>query len=263
MIDSIPLRTCKQCRKEYPFTTEYFYRSNGKFLDTYCKTCRSERHLRKLHGDEKYERLQKERQEKQALLEKGLRRCIYGDNCKHPDGPVLPATSDYFEPTPKSHTRDGMRAYCRACRNHKYRERDIKNYHLKKDDPDFKLKRNVRNHKTISRRKNIPCDFTTEDWERCLEYWHHRCCICDRPIGLWHTLAQEHWIPTTDPRPDNPGTVPWNMLPMCHSKANGRNGCNNSKSDLDPLVWLERKLGKRKAKKKMLEIEAYFATLRK
>lgn len=90
------------------------------------------------------------------------------------------------------------------------------------------------------------------------EYFDGCCAICGRLPSFWHILAQEHWIPITDPRLDNPGTVVGNMLPMCHSRKDGENGCNNSKSNKDPIVWLVEKFGKRKARRILERIEAYF-----
>jgi hypothetical protein len=257
--------TCKQCGKTHPATSEYFQPHNvgGRlYLENYCYPCKTERTLRKLYGDAEYETRQKAKQEKQKIASQGMRRCVNESNCAHPDGPLLPATPEYFEVVPKSHTRDGMRGYCRACRVTQSREKNLERYHLQKHNPRVKAQRHLSNLVTISRRRKIPLAFTSSDWDRCLEYWNHRCCICNRPIGLWHTLAREHWIPAADKRIDNPGTVPWNILPMCHSMANGRNGCNNTKNDTAPITWLTRRLGKRAAKKKLAEIETYFDSVR-
>jgi hypothetical protein len=104
-----------------------------------------------------------------------------------------------------------------------------------------------------ARIRDLPYTFTETDWQNCLNYWNGRCAICDRPPGLWHTLAQDHWVPVTR----GGGYTPDNIMPLCH----GTDGCNNSKSDADPAVWLVAKLGKRKAAAKLREIETYFASL--
>ncbi|MCC6973194.1 MAG: hypothetical protein IT322_04195 [Anaerolineae bacterium] len=105
----------------------------------------------------------------------------------------------------------------------------------------------------LLRKKRLPNTLRSRDWERCLEYWHYQCAICGRPRGLWHTLAQDHWIPLS--HPDCPGTTPDNILPLCH----GEGGCNNSKGKKDPILWLREKLGSRRANQKLREIESYFA----
>jgi uncharacterized Zn ribbon protein len=102
------------------------------------------------------------------------------------------------------------------------------------------------------RKQNLPRTFSAQDWNRALDYWGDKCAICERPRGLWHTLAQDHWIPLT--HPDCPGTVPTNILPLCH----GEDGCNNSKGKKDPEAWLVAKLGRRRANRKLREIADYF-----
>jgi hypothetical protein len=103
-----------------------------------------------------------------------------------------------------------------------------------------------------ARRRSLPNSFTTTDWDRAVEYWALACAVCERPRGLWHTLSQDHWVPLT--HPNCPGTIATNMLPLCY----GADGCNNSKGKKDPNDWLIEKLGKRKGKKKLRQIQTYF-----
>lgn len=111
--------------------------------------------------------------------------------------------------------------------------------------------------KRYMRKKQLPFAFTAQDWRRCLEYFNHRCAICGRPRGLWHTLAPDHWIPLADKRPDNPGTVPTNIVPLCH----GQDGCNNSKLNHSPEEWLAGRYSKSKATQILARIQAYFDSL--
>ncbi len=46
-------------------------------------------------------------------MSNALKRCSSGDKCLHPDGPVLPATSDYFNKD--KYRNDGFKIYCRHC----------------------------------------------------------------------------------------------------------------------------------------------------
>lgn len=66
----------------------------------------------------------------------------------------------------------------------------------------------------------------------------------------------DHWIPLV--YDDCPGTVPENIVPLCHSIKDGAGGCNNSKQALDPYQWLIDKFGKRKAEEIFTKIQAYF-----
>lgn len=106
-----------------------------------------------------------------------------------------------------------------------------------------------------ARKVSLPDTLTNEQWAYCLEYWNYRCVICERPFDdLFgeRTVAADHWIPLSSP--DCPGTVANNILCLCH----GIGGCNNEKHSFNPIEWLEKKLGKRKAKKKLKEIREYF-----
>jgi hypothetical protein len=85
-----------------------------------------------------------------------------------------------------------------------------------------------------------------------MEYWGHCCAICGRPAGLWHTVALDHWIPLS--HPECPGTIRTNMIPMCH----GNDGCNNHKHAKHPRQWLIQIMGKRKALRKLDEIDYFF-----
>lgn len=102
----------------------------------------------------------------------------------------------------------------------------------------------------------LPNDFTESDWRHCLDYFGHRCAVCGRPQGLWHSIAKAHWIPLM--RDDCPGTIPENIIPLC----NGRDGCNNSQWGNHPIEWLELHLGKRKANEVIRRVEDYFNSLK-
>jgi hypothetical protein len=114
----------------------------------------------------------------------------------------------------------------------------------------------VYTQKRRSLKLHLPMDFDEHDWAYCLAYWNNRCAICGRAVGegSGYTLAADHWIPLSDPRPDNPGTIPGNILPLCH----GTSGCNNSKRNAEPLQWLIRYLGTTAAEQKLVEIMTYY-----
>lgn len=133
-------------------------------------------------------------------------------------------------------------------------------YQKNRHSPEFVLKQKVQKHLRRARERALPCTLTAREWQNALNYFHGCCAVCGRQLKdllNTHTVAADHWIPLVDPK--CPGTVVHNMLPLCH----GIGGCNNSKHTKDPVIWLTEKLGKRAAKKKLAEIEAYFATVRK
>lgn len=121
--------------------------------------------------------------------------------------------------------------------------------------------------KRRERRNALPRSFTKIHKEFALKYWHFSCCICSREgDGFWHWIAMDHFIPIANP--EYPGEVPSNMIPLCHFKkrVNGVVGCNNAKASSDPILWIHEyftekygpKLGPRKAKAKLKEIQTFF-----
>jgi hypothetical protein len=237
---------CFNCQRELLATTEFWSRCKSKKdgWDTQCKDCR--RGYRETHRDEH------------------IAYCLqYAAD--HREEARL-ATQEWRE-----NNRERDRENARRWQRNNPERRKQRQDEWKRNNWDWVLEQSrlwkrahpeitrINYHRRRTRVLGLPSDFTTTDWDYCLEYWGHRCAVCGRPAGLWHTLAREHWIAVTDPRPDNPGTVTHNMLPMCH----GAGGCNNSKLNREPTEWLIRRLGKRKAKMKLAEIQAYFDKVRR
>jgi hypothetical protein len=111
------------------------------------------------------------------------------------------------------------------------------------------------NARRQARKRNLPVAYTKSDWDRALAYFGGICAVCGRPPGLWHTIAADHWIPLSSP--DCPGTIPTNIVPLCH----GIDGCNNSKHSRLPIDWLIDRFGKREAKRIAKRIDTYFKLL--
>jgi hypothetical protein len=145
----------------------------------------------------------------------------------------------------------------------KIKEYHRKHYLLNKEE----IVARSRTHKNKRRaiEKELGVQFTAQNWRDCLAYWDYKCAICGQSETMWVTLAQDHWIAITDKRSDNPGTVIWNILPLCHARKGipiGTTCCNQSKGKKDPIEWLNEQLGKRKAKRKLAEIKDYFESVK-
>lgn len=112
-----------------------------------------------------------------------------------------------------------------------------------------------------ARLKGLPNNFTREDEIKMHEYFDHRCAVCGKPVGLWHILALDHWIPVSSS--NCPGTIPANIIPLCHAVKDGEGSCNKSKLNRDPREWLVSTFGIRKANKILKRITAYFDSLKK
>jgi hypothetical protein len=111
-----------------------------------------------------------------------------------------------------------------------------------------------------ARKLALAATFGAPDWERCLAYWSNACAICGREADLFTFIARDHWIPIASP--NCPGHIPENVLPLCHTRPGGITGCNNIKSNFDPVDWLMSRLGPEAGAAKLAQIEAYFASVR-
>ena len=92
--------------------------------------------------------------------------------------------------------------------------------------------RTIHAHRRRARIRALPDSYPQTAWCDALDYWHSRCAVCGTQAGLFWILVPDHWIPLASP--DCPGTVPWNIVPLC----NGATGCNNRKGGKPPQDWL-------------------------
>ena len=229
------LMMCVVCGEFYPPTSEFFQvnKSNANGLVSHCKKCRREyiRQYRQTPDQKERERNYRQRTD-------------------------VKARKNASEATPQARTR--QRAYRRTSPvfrryydSAKYK--DLQSNYAHSDRG--KLKARIKAHIRRGKAAELAEGFTPEDWEVALSYFKHRCAVCGRPDGLWHSLAQDHWIPVTSP--NCPGTIAANIVPLCQ----GADGCNNSKSNKDPEEWLLIKFGKRKARNISERIQRYFQWL--
>jgi hypothetical protein len=235
MVD-IEVKVCGGCKQEFPKTLEHFYKQTGSKdgLSWDCKTCRRAAKKKKYWQNHEAEKAR-------------LRANYY----KHHDA-----------------YRQYNREYAVANRDYEL-ERRRRHYHENKqhyiNNAEAWRQENIQHYKQlaaagaalrVARENALPNHFTDRDWERCLDYWQGRCAYCGNPPGLLkNTFIQtDHVIAVADERPDNPGTVPGNILPVCFD-------CNMSKRDKPVESWLIWRFGKRKGQEAMKRIHAYFAWL--
>lgn len=247
---SIPLtRICTKCHREFPLTDEFFYKNKSykHGLTSRCKGClraevQKDRHdYPEKHSAREKARWQKDRDKRAALNLKWQRENRgktreYRDRFKsaHPER-LAKWTRDYDLSHPEQ-AKERQRNYTK-----RHPERAV-----------IKVQRRRTN------KKGLPNAFTANDWSRALDYFHHTCAVCGRPAGFWHKIVQDHWVALTDPRPDNPGTVPWNIVPLCH----GDDGCNNSKRNRNAEEWLRSRYSAKEADAILARIAAYFDWIR-
>jgi len=192
--------------------------------------------------------------------------------CSNPDCVFLGKPQPISSFKERAANKDGHEGRCRACRRiiknkQEARYRKKPNHYCKSDrfkesrkryrqSPQGKLTISVNAARRYARTKNLPDNFTKQDWIFCLDYWGGCCAICGQSADFWHIIAIDHWIPLASPI--CPGTIPENIIPLCHSKEIGMGGCNNSKHSQDPLEWLTKTLGEQKATQVLKRVKTYF-----
>jgi hypothetical protein len=246
----IPTKPCKICKQEFPATTEYFHRqSGGKYgLHSMCKPCRA------IHRRDIERRHYHKHRDKKLAYSKSYA-------LEHHEA-VL-EYSHVYNIVHAEEKREYMRNYFVPDKPFRLERKRANSRKFSKAHPDRVLANRNRHR---ARKLELPSSFTNEDWQQALEYFGGCCAVCGRPPDFWRYLAQDHFIPLSDPRPDNPGTVAWNIIPLCHSRSGapvGDIGCNLSKGNKNPEIWLISKFGKRKAKAILKRISEYLEAARK
>lgn len=117
------MKTCSVCKKEYPLTSEYFYKSsNSKCgFKSRCKKCASEidRKYKKDYYQKNKEKINKKRMEKyykenpKVIIPEGYKKC---SKCKE----IKPKNEEYFNHL--SSSKDGFKHQCKVCRKKEYQD---------------------------------------------------------------------------------------------------------------------------------------------
>lgn len=252
MPDHTPTKCCSKCGTEYPATTEYFHRhkNHGRVgLRPECKSCTSK--------------------------QQGYKYTPRQINPVCPDGYQYCRTCQTVQPMDVSHfsfrkDRNRYSTECRHCsririnawcaRNSEKRRLSSKKHRIKYSSEERIRKRkyqdqnrdkvNANTHRYRARKQALPASFTAFDWNRAVNYFNGCCAVCGRPPGLWHKLAQDHWMPVAL----GGAYTPDNIVPIC----DGIDGCNESKNKHLAHDWLIKKFGPRKAKIIETRIADYF-----
>ena len=281
-VPQIPLHLCKKCGNEYPVTAEFFYRDKQRKsgFAFYCRTCvaakraefYSDPNNRKKANAQKKIYDDAHREQRRAYVNQ-----YYADNKER----IAVRVRQYQIDNPEK-TRERQRQYALnnpeviRAKSARYRERHRESERAKGREYNARNrdKRTEYNRQWLANnpdrvthyhgkrralKHNSYNNFTLDDRKYALEYWGGCCAVCGRPAGLWHTIAMDHWLALTR----GGDTVPQNMLPLCHDKKGGQASCNNVKNGRLASEWLIEKLGERRAKDKLKEIELFFLQVRK
>lgn len=269
------LKRCTKCGELKPRDAFHRLAESADGLKSQCKVCRNanERETRANNRDELNRRSREWKQNNKDKISKSGRnyrethreelkakkKTYYEENKE-----VLNVRSSVRRQKNKEAIREQKRKYAQEHRDH-LREYRRKYHQLHRDEqrakavlrqatPIGKAAVVADRHRRRARERRFPASFTPQDWLVAVAYFDGCCAVCGRPPGLWHKLSADHWIPLTSP--DCPGTVPWNIVPLCH----GVDGCNNQKNDRNADEWLVAKFGKRKGRAIQKRIEDYLVS---
>ena len=188
-------------------------------------------------------REQYKRQEERKELLRADQREYYAQNSER----ILAYQALYRE-----ENRDYINELAKTARQ----RRKVKRDHVRVVARDYRIRQHldviVLMERRRARKLNLPDNWTVDDWLHALDYFDHRCAVCGKAASGSRFLAADHWIPLASDDEKNPGTVPWNMVPLCH----GNRGCNNSKGATHPHEWLKKSQGVQ-WRTKADEIEGY------
>lgn len=270
MTDHTTFKTCTQCGKSLPATPEYFTRtkSTKDGLYTKCKKCKQSNDRnrwtenadelnakrRETYPDRAESRKEygKKWHEKNREEQRAKKKANYWAN--RDDN--LAKSKAWREANPEYRKQKG-REYAQKNRQRiQQRQRKWETDNRERLNEQRRPQRRINQQTRESRKANLPTAFTQADWDRAVEYFGGGCAVCGRQPGFFHGLALDHWIPLSSP--DCPGTIPTNIVPLCH----GFGGCNNSKHKKDALAWLKKKFGEKKGKSIAAKIQRYFDSLK-
>jgi 5-methylcytosine-specific restriction endonuclease McrA len=247
------MKRCSKCGAEKPAIIEYFYanKASSDGLQSQCKECRRETHAKRA-----FDFVSGARERGGGTVYKTCSMC----------GIEKLATTEFFPIN--NEASDGLFYWCKECfrdynakrrldpvykemeRNYqaerrldpeyRERERDISKAYYKTERG--KISKSASKQRYRAKKYSLPRFLTMDSWEKCLQYWQHKCAYC----GSSDALEADHFIPLTSKKEPCPGTVIENIVPACKT-------CNSSKGNKSPYIW---------ASKEALErIKEYFDSL--
>lgn len=248
-----PLKRCTTCGEGKPATAEYFYRDKSFKcgLSSKCKQCKKQyQHANKEHIARYQHQWHKANRER--INERHRKRYHADPDYRYQ---YYLTNREYILEYQRRYRRDNRERILeydrkRAKLTREYHARNSRRWRLANPEA---LRRH--HHLRRSRKRALYDKWTARDWGNALKYFNGCCAVCGRQLkDLFgtHTAAADHWIPLASP--DCPGTIPTNIIPLCH----GENGCNNRKSARNAREFLETEFGKRKASQILKRIGAYF-----
>lgn len=233
-------KRCSKCGREFPWTAIFFRVEGGKPRQP-CRECHNANTRRYVNEHPDWKR-DYDRQYRLEHLEE--RRAYNREYYWRNHDEMLAYWREFYRANPE-------KVKARVRRHH------LLNPHLNRERKRRHYAKNkttvlIQQHNREAAKRNLPNTLTKDWWSKAIAYWNGNCAVCGRSPDVLRKIVPDHWIPLSSP--ECPGTIPGNIVPLCH----GTDGCNNKKNDHDAFEWLVEQLGTTKAKKKLAEIHAYF-----
>jgi hypothetical protein len=275
----VPQKRCSKCKGYFPASREFFspHKLTSDGLETRCKACIREKNHQYLEENRDKEKARKKKwREDNPDKVRDYNKQYRIDNQEK----VLAAVKKWGEDNREYVL--GYNKHYREINRQKERERGREYYwnnrdqqlisakQWREDNPDrvreldreWKAKNPektlVIKQRRAARKQGLPDTFSDSDYTYMMAYWQGKCAVCGRQVCDGLIIVLDHWIALSDERPDNPGTVPHNMLPMCHSTKRGMRGCNNRKWKLEAVQWVFSQFDEQDARVIIERINEYF-----
>lgn len=139
-------KTCSKCNKEYPATTEYFYKNKASKdgLHCYCKNCQKEYDSNRPRLIQSKELQEQKQKTKSELKTKNLKLCPKCNN-------IFPATLEYFYSNKSQ--EDGLSFWCKHCSKQVREVWTNNNYDTIINKKRAKYKENIQNPEFVAKQK--------------------------------------------------------------------------------------------------------------
>ena len=228
-------KICRVCEKELPLER---FRKTQKWHHNRCKKCDSEDYQRwKENNEEKYrdwyERNKENisRKRKQRYQENKEYEMQYKKQWREQNKDYYREWTRQYQKKNKDKIAERMRVWHqenkdrlnKASKEWRENNREHHNYlcwEWQKNNPD---KNALKTKRREARKRQLPSDLTSEEWEKCKAYFDSKCAYCGQ---VTVDYVQEHFIPVVK----GGGVTKSNILFSCRQ-------CNLSKGSKDFSDW--------------------------
>lgn len=242
------LKRCPKCGEEKPATSQFFAPNKRMALglQSYCRECQRQAKKEKYRDNPDFAEDQREYARQRV---------------KNPEthAKIVKRRQELWQQNLEKNRERGREKARERRKNPLVAEKHREDERKRRKNPDVQKSKRLSEHRREARKRSLLDTMGIADVNRMMEYWNGCCAVCGRSADFWTVISMDHWIPLASPQ--CPGTIPDNIVPLCHSRSGVPSGepcCNSSKQDKNPETWLAQRFGARRAKQILRHINAYF-----